>query len=89
MDRAGVVRTLFSAPRALIGVVHVGALPGTPEDLTVPAGSFKAWKVEVTSAEGEPGATTLWIATDSRKVVKTSTSLPAMGGAVVTSELQP
>jgi uncharacterized protein len=31
MDRAGVVRSLFSAPRALIGVVHVGALPGTPE----------------------------------------------------------
>ena len=31
MDRAGVVRSLFAAPRALIGVVHVGALPGTPE----------------------------------------------------------
>src|SRR5882762_8675507 len=31
MDRAGVVRALFSAPRALIGVIHVGALPGTPE----------------------------------------------------------
>ena len=31
MDRAGVVRALFAAPRALIGVVHVGALPGTPE----------------------------------------------------------
>ena len=30
MDRAGVVRSLFSAPRALIGVIHVGALPGTP-----------------------------------------------------------
>jgi len=59
------------------------------EDVTVAAGSFKAWKVEVTSAEGEPGATTLWIATDSRKVVKSSASLPAMGGAIVTSELQP
>ena len=59
------------------------------EDITVAAGSFKAWKVEVTSAEGEPGATTLWIATDSRKVVKSSASLPAMGGAIVTSELQP
>jgi membrane complex biogenesis BtpA family protein len=31
MDRAGVVRGLFGAPRALIGVIHVGALPGTPE----------------------------------------------------------
>ena len=59
------------------------------EAVTVAAGSFKAWKLEVTSAEGEPGATTLWIATDSRKVVKSSASLPAMGGAIVTSELQP
>jgi len=59
------------------------------EDVSVAAGTFKAWKVEVTSAEGEPGATTLWIATDSRKVVKTSASLPAMGGATLTSELQP
>jgi hypothetical protein len=59
------------------------------EDVTVPAGSFKAWKVEVSSAEGEPGGSTLWIATDSRKVVKTSTTLPSMGGATVTSELQP
>jgi membrane complex biogenesis BtpA family protein len=31
MDRAGVVQDLFGAPRALIGVVHLGALPGTPE----------------------------------------------------------
>ena len=57
--------------------------------MTVSAGTFKVWKVEVSSAEGEPGGSTLWIATDSRKVVKTSTSLPSMGGAIVTSELQP
>ena len=58
------------------------------EDVTVPAGTFKAWKVEQSSAEGEPGATTLWIATDSRKVVKVSATMPQMGGAVLTSELQ-
>ena len=58
------------------------------EDVTVPAGTFKAWKVEQSSAEGEPGATTIWIATDSRKVVKVSATLPQMGGAVLTSELQ-
>ena len=39
------------------------------EDVTVSAGTFKVWKVEVSSAEGEPGGSTLWIATDSRKVV--------------------
>ena len=58
------------------------------EEVTVAAGTFKAWKAEVTSAEGDPGSTTLWIATDSRKVVKTSATVPQMGGAVVTSELQ-
>jgi hypothetical protein len=58
------------------------------EDVTVPAGTFNAWKVEQSSAEGEPGASTIWIATDSRKVVKVSATLPQMGGAVLTSELQ-
>ena len=52
------------------------------EDVTVPAGTFKAWKVEVTSAEGEPGTTTLWIAAEARKAVKISATLPQMGGAV-------
>ena len=55
----------------------------------MPAGTFQAWKVEITSAEGEPGQTTIWVAKDSRKVVKISATLPQMGGAVVTSELQP
>ncbi len=59
------------------------------ESVTVPAGTFQAWKVEVTSAEGEPGTTTLWIAQDSRKVVRTVADLPQMGGAVVRMELQP
>src|SRR5690242_4360938 len=32
MDTHGIVQTLFGVPRALIGVIHVGALPGTPEN---------------------------------------------------------
>jgi dienelactone hydrolase len=59
------------------------------EDVTVPAGTFTAWKVEIASADGEPGSTTIWVAKDTRKVVKTTTTLPQMGGAVVTTELQP
>ncbi len=58
------------------------------EEVTVPAGTFKAWKVEQSNVDGEPGATTLWIATDSRKVLKVSASMPQMGGATLTSELQ-
>jgi uncharacterized protein len=30
MDPNGIVQSLFGAPRALIGVIHVAALPGTP-----------------------------------------------------------
>jgi len=58
------------------------------ESVTVPAGTFDAWKVVIASAEGEPGETTIWVAKDSRKVVKTMATLPQMGGAVVTTELQ-
>ena len=55
------------------------------EDVTVPAGTFKAWKVELASAEGEPGTQTLWVDMESRRVVKTSGALA--NGALVTSEL--
>jgi membrane complex biogenesis BtpA family protein len=30
MDARGVIRSVFGAPRALVGVVHTGGLPGTP-----------------------------------------------------------
>jgi uncharacterized protein len=30
MDAAGIIGTLFGAPRALVGMLHVPALPGTP-----------------------------------------------------------
>ncbi len=59
------------------------------EEVKVPAGTFQAWKVELTSAEGEPGSTTVWVDKATRKVVKTSAIVPQMGGAVVTTELQP
>jgi hypothetical protein len=56
------------------------------EDVTVPAGTFKAWKVEIASAEGEPGVQTTWIDTATRRVVKTTGTLP--NGATITSELK-
>jgi Protein of unknown function (DUF3108) len=57
------------------------------EDVTVPAGTFKAFKVEITSAEGEPGTMTLWVATDTRALVKIAATLPQMNGAKLTAEL--
>jgi dipeptidyl aminopeptidase/acylaminoacyl peptidase len=56
------------------------------ESVTVPAGTFDAWKVEVSGADG--GVTTLWVATDSRQVAKISAVLPAMNGAVLTAQLE-
>lgn len=59
------------------------------ESVTVPAGTFDAFKVEITSADGGSDKQTLWIAKDSRKPVKMSAVLADMGGAVITEELVP
>ncbi len=59
------------------------------ESVTVPAGTFDAYKVEITSANDETDKQTVWIAKDTRQVVKISAVLPSFGGAVLTSELTP
>lgn len=58
------------------------------EKVTVGSRAFDAFKVEITPTDGEAGGSTLWIAKDSRRVVKTESKLPAqMGGGTVTAEL--
>ncbi|MGH9859967.1 MAG: alpha/beta fold hydrolase [Candidatus Acidiferrales bacterium] len=59
------------------------------EQVTVPAGTFEAYKVEITSAEGDGGQSHIWVAKDSRQVVKTTQTLPQLNGAVLTTELTP
>jgi hypothetical protein len=56
------------------------------ESVTVPAGTFDSWKVEVKGVDG--GVTTLWVAADSRRVAKISATIPAMNGAVLTAALE-
>jgi|CXWL01.1.fsa_nt_gi dipeptidyl aminopeptidase/acylaminoacyl peptidase len=56
------------------------------ESITGPAGTFEAWKAEVSSADGEPGVTTLWIDTKTRRVVKILSTRPQ---GTITAELQP
>ena len=58
------------------------------ESVTVPAGTFDTYKVEVTSADNDGDKQTVWIAKDSHKVVKITATLPSLGGALLTSELQ-
>jgi dienelactone hydrolase len=57
------------------------------EKVTVPAGTFDAYKVEITSADNDGDKQTVWIAKDTRKVVKITAVLPSLGGALLTSEL--
>jgi hypothetical protein len=57
------------------------------EKVTVPAGTFDAYKIEITPTDGGADKETLWVAKDSHKPVKESTVVAAMGGAVMTQEL--
>jgi hypothetical protein len=57
------------------------------ESVTAPAGTFAAFRVEITSADGGPDKSTVWIAKDTRKPVKISTVMASMGGATMTAEL--
>lgn len=59
------------------------------ESVTVPAGTFNAYRVEISSADGGADKQTVWIAKDSRKPVKILTVSADMGGATITSELIP
>ena len=59
------------------------------EKVTVPAGTFDAYKVDITSADGGDDKETLWVAKDSLKAVKESAVIASMGGAVLTQELLP
>ena len=57
------------------------------EKVTVPAGAFDVYKLEVTSAEGGSEKLTLWIAKDQHKAVKYQMLLPQMNGATLDAEL--
>jgi dipeptidyl aminopeptidase/acylaminoacyl peptidase len=57
------------------------------ESVTVPAGTFDAFKVVLSSADGGSENTTVWIAKDPRQAVKVVAVLAEMGGATLTAEL--
>ncbi len=57
------------------------------ETVTVAAGTFDAFQVELSSADGGLDKSTVWIAKESRTPVKISTLMAEMGGATLTAEL--
>ena len=85
--KAGYVTTFrnFDVQKQKVALKH--AKVAGQEDVTVPAGTFTAWKVEITSADGGADTQTLWIDTASRRVLKTVSVLPSMQGATGTIEL--
>jgi hypothetical protein len=59
------------------------------ESVTVPAGTFDSYKVEVSPSDGVADNLTLWVAKDSRKPVKVAATMASAGGATMTMELMP
>jgi len=57
------------------------------ESVTVPAGKFDAYRVDISSADGGSDKQSVWVDKETHKVVKASAVVAAMGGAVVTQEL--
>lgn len=57
------------------------------ENVTVPAGTFDAYRVEIAPADGGPGKVTVWISRESRRPIKFSEVVARMGGALLTAEL--
>jgi hypothetical protein len=57
------------------------------ESVTVPAGKFDAYRVDISSADGGSDKQSVWVDKETHKVVKVSAVVAAMGGAVVTQEL--
>lgn len=57
------------------------------ESVTVPAGTFDAYKIEIVDSENDADKQTLWVAKDTRRVVKITAVLTNLGGALLTSEL--
>jgi dipeptidyl aminopeptidase/acylaminoacyl peptidase len=58
------------------------------EKITAASATSDTWKIEMKPQEDDGSLTTMWIAKDTRTVVKTESKLPAaMGGSTVTMEL--
>jgi len=58
------------------------------EKVTVSAGTFDTYRVEIMPEDAEGGGTKLWIAREDRRAVRSETQLPAqMGGGTLVAEL--
>jgi len=58
------------------------------ESVTVPAGTFTAYKVDLASADGGTEKATVWVTKDTRRPIKMAAIMSEMGGGTMTAELQ-
>jgi len=58
------------------------------EKVTVPAGQFDAWKVEVVNPS-DGGKTLFWVGPESRNVLRIQATMPQLNGATMTMERLP
>jgi len=56
-------------------------------NVSVPAGTFECYQVEITPADGTPGRRTYYVAKKEQRTVKIEATMPQMGGAKLTAEL--
>jgi dipeptidyl aminopeptidase/acylaminoacyl peptidase len=57
------------------------------ESVTIPAGTFNAYKIEIVNTENDADKQVVWIDKDTRRVLKYTAVLTNLGGALLTSEL--
>ncbi len=59
------------------------------ETIEVPAGTYETYKAEIKPLDDNPGDATVWLSADATNpcLVKSSTTMPQMGGATMTMEL--
>ena len=66
----------------------IGLAVVASENITVATKVFDTWKVELTPKDGEPGEIKLWIAKDTRRIIKNESKLPPQaGGGIAVMEL--
>jgi len=58
------------------------------QQVTVPAGTFDCWRVDIEPADGSPGKQTLFVDKKERRPVRIEAVMPEMGGAKLAAELE-
>jgi hypothetical protein len=76
----------FNIGSQLVKTLHLRVMDS--ETVTVPAGTFDTWRVIITPINGASDSFGLWVDKRSHLVVKEMVSIPNLGDAIATEELE-